>query len=317
MNEKLVSIAMATYNGGKFLRKQLDSIYSQSYKNIEVIVCDDCSIDDTAEILKQYNFKHGLKYYINDKNLGFVKNFEKAITLCTGEYIALADQDDLWHNDKIETLIGNIGNYALICSDAAVIDGSGSETADSFLKYSGKYASSDRDYRLFTFYNFVTGCTCLFKRELLSQALPFPEYQNYHDWWLALCASKMSGVKFLDTKLVDYRQHGGNVGGAEKSNWLFFLFGRFFNRFFNKSKHGQVKKAYYSLYKRCCGLYNSDIFNSEEKKYIKNAIIYYEDILKTKVHFKAFKIALKYSNYIFPETRWPFKLRAILETLFK
>ena len=101
MQNKLVSIAMATYNGEKYLKEQLDSIYAQTYKDIEVIVCDDCSSDKTVEILDEYKEKYGLKYYINEKNLGFKKNFEKAISLCSGDFIALADQDDIWIENKI------------------------------------------------------------------------------------------------------------------------------------------------------------------------------------------------------------------------
>lgn len=77
MQNKLVSIAMATYNGEKYLKEQLDSIYNQTYKNIEVIVCDDCSSDKTVEILDEYKEKYGLKYYINEKNLGFKKTLKK------------------------------------------------------------------------------------------------------------------------------------------------------------------------------------------------------------------------------------------------
>ena len=96
INYPLISIAIATYNGEKYLEEQLDSIYAQTYKNIEVIVTDDCSSDKTVEILKKYYKSHGLKYVINETNLGFVKNFEKAISLCRGDYIALSDQDDIW-----------------------------------------------------------------------------------------------------------------------------------------------------------------------------------------------------------------------------
>ena len=78
MQNKLVSIAMATYNGEKYLKEQLDSIYAQTYKDIEVIVCDDCSSDKTVEILDEYKEKYGLKYYINEKNLGFKKSIFKS-----------------------------------------------------------------------------------------------------------------------------------------------------------------------------------------------------------------------------------------------
>ena len=131
---KLVSIAMATYNGEKYLRKQLESIYNQTYKNIEFIVCDDRSSDKTVKILQEYQNKYGLKFFINEQNLGFVKNFEKAASLCTGEYIAFADQDDVWLPDKIEILLSEIGNNSLICSDAKLIDENNNQVAESLVK---------------------------------------------------------------------------------------------------------------------------------------------------------------------------------------
>ena len=91
MSIPLVSIAIATYNGERFLRKQLDSIYAQSFNNIEVIACDDCSIDSTVSILEEYSVMYGLRYYQNNRNLGYVKNFEKLMELCAGEFIALSE----------------------------------------------------------------------------------------------------------------------------------------------------------------------------------------------------------------------------------
>jgi glycosyltransferase involved in cell wall biosynthesis len=92
----MISLAMPTYNGERFLREQLDSIYNQTIVPDEVIVVDDCSTDGTISILEEYKKKYGLKYWVNEKNLGYNKNFEKAISLCTGDYIALSDQDDVW-----------------------------------------------------------------------------------------------------------------------------------------------------------------------------------------------------------------------------
>ena len=93
----MISIAMATYNGEKFLRYMLDSILSQTYQDIELIICDDNSSDSTCLILKEYEKNNSrIKLYFNESNLGFIKNFEKAISLCSGDYIALSDQDDIW-----------------------------------------------------------------------------------------------------------------------------------------------------------------------------------------------------------------------------
>lgn len=209
-----ISIAMATYNGEKFLKKQLDSIYGQTVKNIEVIVSDDCSTDSTVAILKEYSHKFGLKYFVNDANIGFVRNFEKAISYCQGDLIALADQDDVWLPEKLETLINEIGGKSLICSDAELIDEEGNTISDSFGKYSNIIDISGKPFIYYACNTFVTGCTVLFKRELLNTALPFPKSVKLHDYWLGLAAKKRNGIKYLSLPLVKYRQHTNNQIGA-------------------------------------------------------------------------------------------------------
>lgn len=90
----MISIAMTTYNGEKYLREQLDSILNQTFSDFELIICDDCSKDATVKILEEYSLKDKrVRYFVNEKNLGFKKNFEKAISLCSGEYVAFSDQD--------------------------------------------------------------------------------------------------------------------------------------------------------------------------------------------------------------------------------
>jgi len=182
---------MATYNGANYLKEQLDSIYNQTYKNIEVIVTDDCSTDGTVEILEQYVQTHGLKYYVNEKNLGFVKNFEKAISLCEGEYIALADQDDVWLPEKLKTLMAKIGSKLMIHSDCFIINAKGEIVTSSWKKENGYMVSG----------------TVLMHRNLLDSACPFPRGLKHHDWWLALCAATRNSLKYTDECLIQYREH--------------------------------------------------------------------------------------------------------------
>src|SRR5574344_1640995 len=118
----LISIAMCSYNGERFIKEQIDSIIAQTYKNFELIIVDDGSKDNTIEIIKYYQSKDSrIKLFQNEKNLGFVKNFEKAITLCSGDFIALADQDDVWKKNKIEVFLNNIDKNMLIYSDAILM----------------------------------------------------------------------------------------------------------------------------------------------------------------------------------------------------
>src|SRR5437868_14993155 len=103
MEQPLVSIALCTYNGQDFLRKQLNSLLDQSYKNLQIVVCDDASTDATIDLINTYKDDRLVRHF-NRTNIGYVKNFEQAISLCTGEFIALCDQDDMWRPDKIELL---------------------------------------------------------------------------------------------------------------------------------------------------------------------------------------------------------------------
>jgi len=151
-----VSIAIATYNGAKYLKEQLDSIYTQTLLPFEVIVCDDGSIDETIKILEEFKELKGLKYFINPIKLGFFRNFEKAITLCAGDLIALSDQDDYWLPNKLERLVNEIGASDLICSDAILIDANNNIIQESYFNYQNLFPYSDDLFLNIFFNNYVT-----------------------------------------------------------------------------------------------------------------------------------------------------------------
>ena len=119
----MISIAMATYNGEKFIREQLDSILAQTITDWELIVCDDVSIDATITILEEYAKKDGrIQIHKNKVNLGFKRNFEKAISLCSGDYIALYDQDDIWYPNHLEILYNQIGDHSLSIGNSDIVN---------------------------------------------------------------------------------------------------------------------------------------------------------------------------------------------------
>lgn len=222
--KSLVSIAIATYNGSFFLKEQLDSIYNQTYKNIEVVVTDDCSSDSTLQILEEYHQKHGLIYHSNEHNLGFLKNFEKAISLCNGDYIALCDQDDVWIPNKIElefrTLLEiehSVGKNIpiLIFSDLQIVDYELNATSDLFYN-SPNFNPYKTSCNHLLVQNVVTGCTAFFNLALKNIAIPIPTNATYHDHWLAMIASIFGEIKFLNVKTVYYRQHSRNCVGSGK-----------------------------------------------------------------------------------------------------
>jgi glycosyltransferase involved in cell wall biosynthesis len=205
MDASLVSIALCTYNGGKYLRQQLDTLVNQNYPNLEIIVVDDGSTDDTLQILHEYTERYGfIKIYTNPKNLGYVKNFEKAISLTTGAYIALADQDDIWAPEKIALMVDGIGENMLIYHDSEFVDEQGNSLNKKLSQYRNFYAGSNAN--VFLMENCVSGHALLFKRQLLQYFTGFNTL-IFHDHWLAYIACSNGGITYINQLLVKYRQH--------------------------------------------------------------------------------------------------------------
>jgi len=307
----LVSVALATYNGEKYLKEQLDSIYAQTYKNIEVVVTDDGSADGTVEILEQYAQSHGLRYYVNEKNLGFVKNFEKAISLCSGEYIALSDQDDVWESNKLELLLENIGTNLLIHSDCMIIDERSRLLASSWKNKMGYDIGIEKLF----FSNIVTGCTVLFDSKLKDMAYPFPPGLSYHDWWLALCAAKANGIAYAPLCLTRYRQHEAQDTGTGKTKKVFVI-RRVLSDMKKRWQNQDFQRIIVSR-KHLKNLYaarESGIFHSEYHSLLKDAILYYEDYLQKRIHIRTFLIGLKYHKVLYPTKNYLF-LKNILNDI--
>jgi glycosyltransferase involved in cell wall biosynthesis len=217
----LISIAMATYNGEQFLLEQLESILKQTYKNIEIIICDDNSTDTTLQILESYKKKLPITIIQNKKNYGIITSFENALNLCKGEFIALSDQDDIFFPEKLEILYKNIGKSLLIHSDSIVIDEFNNIIFSShFKKFKDKNKYNFTDYLKG---NNVTGNSVLFKKDLLQFALPFPKNIRIHDHYLAMCASYTNNIIYYPKTLQYYRQHKSNAIGVKKSSYNNFL----------------------------------------------------------------------------------------------
>ncbi|REG91485.1 glycosyltransferase family 2 protein [Algoriphagus antarcticus] len=226
MPNPMVSIVMATYNGEKFLREQIESILSQSYYPFEFIVFDDCSTDGTPGILEVYQNQGKLRFFRNESNIGYVRNFEKAIYAAQGDLIALADQDDVWIPSKLDRLTRQIGQHLLIHSDARLIDENGVKL-DCSLEESARKMTIPQNMTEAILNGFVTGCTCLFKRQLLDLALPFPDKLYIHDKWLGVLAFSKGGLTYLKEPLTDYRQHvQNNIGAGKPTVSLFKKIGK-------------------------------------------------------------------------------------------
>lgn len=290
----LISIAMTTFNGEKYLREQLDSIYNQTYPNIEVVVCDDCSSDGTVEILKEYQAHHGLKYLVNEKNLGYTKNFEKAISLCRGEYIALSDQDDRWLPEKLEVLLRHIGDHSVIHSDARLINEQGEVFSDSFARYAKKMTDPHNEMEM-CLNGCVTGCTCMFKRDFRDEILPFPEDLYVHDKWIGIVAFRKGKLFYLDKPLIDYRIHSSNNIGAgqPESAFLSKILG-----FFEKKDRFKINEKYKTGILKQIRFINAYLNNygslSEHALELKEILSFYQNIYGNKHFFNIIKTYFKF-----------------------
>jgi len=204
----LVSIAMCTYNGAEFLIPQLDTLVNQTYQFVEIVVVDDCSTDGTFGILTAYAEKYPrFRIYQNENNLGFIRNFERAVSLCNGQLIALCDQDDLWHPQKIELQVNAIGDNIFIYHDSEFIHEDGSSMNKKMSDLMNLYRGGQPD--AFLFFNCISGHTILMKRILIDFPLPLKK-ELFHDWWLAYAATNIGEIDFIPQCLVKYRQHGNS-----------------------------------------------------------------------------------------------------------
>jgi glycosyltransferase involved in cell wall biosynthesis len=216
MNNPLISVALCTYNGAEYIKQQLDSIVNQTYKNMEVIVVDDCSTDATYAIIEEYASRDKrVKCFLNEQNLGFNKNFEKALSLTSGEYIAISDQDDIWVLTKLQTLIDNIGNNWLAFSNSAYMSQEGELTGKLLLK---DFDVERKSFISFLMQNYVTGHTTLLSREILKYAFPFPT-EGFYDWWMGFVAMYHHKLIYVDSILTHYRVHPQSVIQRELSTY--------------------------------------------------------------------------------------------------
>lgn len=211
----MISVAMATYNGEKYLREQIDSILSQTYKDFELVISDDCSTDSTFETLNEYARKDKrIKIFKNNGIHGCAKNFENVLNHCNGDYVAYSDQDDVWTEDHLEHLLNIIGNASLAVANAEVVDSSLNRL--NFF-WGEKFFISEKklNNNLFLhliFLNFTQGAASLFKKDLLD-FLPFPN-SLFHDHWSSMVACLKDGIVFSEKSILKYRQHSNNTLGV-------------------------------------------------------------------------------------------------------
>ncbi len=225
-----VSVALATYNGERFLKYQLDSLLENTRQPDEVVIIDDCSTDGTVNFVKNYISEHNLDWrlVVAEVNKGYRRNFYNCLKLCTGDVIFLCDQDDVWYKEKIEKLVAvfeNDDSVMSVNSSFDMIDSNG----DMLVPFgTGKKNTSNHglirdgitDEELKPIgleqilqYNISPGCTSAFRREVVEQYIKTSECIMPHDWELNIIAASKGGLRFYNKPLIGYRQHGNNTIG--------------------------------------------------------------------------------------------------------
>ena len=215
----MISVCVATYNGEKFIREQIDSILCQLSSDDEIIVSDDGSTDGTIVIIN----------CIGDKRIRIIEgprkhsptfNFENALKEAKGDYIFLADQDDVWKTNKVEVCMKWLQKYDCVVSDAEVTDSNLNPLYPSL--YAIMQVRQGHIYNT-VWKNGYTGCCMAFRRNILEASLPFPKDIPMHDIWIGNVAAYKYNVKFISEKLVLFRRHNETIScngkGSKYSIW--------------------------------------------------------------------------------------------------
>lgn len=208
----MISVCIATYNGEKFIKEQIDSILVQLEEEDEIIVSDDGSIDNTLQIIESYEDSR-IKIFRNSfKNL--ILNFEYALKQAKGEYIFLSDQDDVWLPNKVNVCKEYLYNYDIVVSNCKIVDQNLQVISNSFFEVN----NSKKGLFSNLLKNSYLGCCLAFRSKILERVLPFPKSIPMHDIWFGFVSEIFYKIKFIDMPLMLYRRHGENESPTGESS---------------------------------------------------------------------------------------------------
>jgi glycosyltransferase involved in cell wall biosynthesis len=199
----MVSVCMATYNGGKYIQAQLDSILSQLEQNDELVISDDSSSDNTVEIIRSIPDPR-IKLFAGNMFRDPIKNFQNCLQQSSGKYIFLSDQDDVWIEGKYKKMTTLLNEYDLVISDSIIVDEKLNQIEPSFFRFFGSGKGVIKNIGRSAYY----GSCMAFTRKLLQMSLPFPESKEIgHDLWIGLIGELTGRVLFYEEPLLLYRRH--------------------------------------------------------------------------------------------------------------
>jgi glycosyltransferase involved in cell wall biosynthesis len=195
---------MASFNGGKYIREQIDSILAQLGAEDELVISDGGSSDDTVELIRRYRDPR-VKLLQSDKRLPPIDNFEASLRAATGRFIVLADQDDVWLPGRVAAAVSALESVDMVVCDCVVVDAHGTVLHPSFFAVRKSGPGLVRNFLR----NSYLGCCMAFTIEVRDRALPIPRSVGMHDIWLGMVAELFYRPVFLDTPFVKYRRHSG------------------------------------------------------------------------------------------------------------
>ena len=231
-DEARIEILLATYNGGRFVRQQIESILEQDYDNLAVLSRDDCSSDGTPDILREYAQRVPNRFSLMpacSSNQGLLNNFSALMQASTADYVCFSDQDDVWLHDKVSKSKRAMDDLEirwgtdvplLVFTDLRVVDENLTMLHPSFWELMGIEPERIENFAKLLGSSVVTGCTAMANRRLVEVARRMPKEACLHDRWLGLLVSTMGKAAFVKEPTVLYRQHGRNAIGARKEERL-------------------------------------------------------------------------------------------------
>lgn len=298
MKEK-VDILLTTYNTNiEYLKKQIDSILEQTYTNIHLIISDDNSPNkEVKEVLKNYEEKDKrITLYLQEKNLGYNRNFEFLLTKSKANYIAFSDHDDIWYKNKIEKSLEKLltENVDMVYCNCKQVDENGKVFHDSYFKYKNVPLINGKS-KIAISRCIGIGCSQLITKTVKEKMLPFTKNVMAHDWLAAFIANENKGMAYIEEPLFDYRLHTNNVFGGRSlkqnlSRWKKEN-GNTYKAYLKYRKEKVIDKAYLDGAKMC----KDYCTNSKDEKFINDLILYYKSLERSKyinIHL------IKYFKYL-------------------
>lgn len=289
-NNETVDILLATYNTDiNYLKMQIESILNQTYKNIHILISDDCSSkEEVKDILKKYEKQDSrVTVYLQEKNIGYLKNFEFLLTKSKSEYISLSDHDDIWYENKIEKSIQVLKekNVDLVYCDCKQIDENGQILNESYIQYKNIPIINGKNSILAFSRHIAIGCSTMFTKKIKNQMLPFTNSVMAHDWINVYLSSKQNGIACIKETLFEYRLHQNNEFGGRSlkqnlSKWK-EKYGTTYKAYKKYRNERVIKTAYLDGATMC--IQYRDKLNLEKDINEEKVIDYYNKLINTKI----------------------------------